>query len=713
MDPSTDSPAPSSPPPEAPPEAPAVPAGTPLSTPELTFLVLVSWLSLALLHRSLILGRIPVPHVRILGEGALELKGRFLFFAFANGLATDLVMFTLFAGPALAAWHVGARSPRTPRALRHVLFALPWLAIGVLATMLFANWMSFLTTDHAISFMMLAFFISDPRDLVFFIAREAGGMHALAGILALTLSVPAAIGFLLYLPLRALPAVRRHLRTGVRGRVVVALLVLQALFVGRAALGSDIQSLRGRYLYMVIREYEDPTWRVATGAIYVKTSTTIPRDLSKEEMAALRPVLTPGDDTPAIDEKFPLYRNLTFHGPRVIDIPRPETPPNVVLLLLESTGTSDTGLFGGTGESPTPCFDKLAGEGLLFRRYATNAADSTGAFFSVLTSTYPQKGRGRDGVVALRGSLPDVLTQNGYSAGFSHYESVSWDIISEYTRGMEVSALPQISRVWADDRKIYANMLDWIDLKAKEPWFATVFAGTHHSPWVLPDHRSWEPGIRDSKAASMRVLKFQDTELCKFVDEIRRRERTSDRRTLMVILGDHGNHISDETREINLSGLRQDTIHVPLLLHAPGWVQPGTSDVLGSHVDLLPTILDVLGIEGTPTPAVGKSLLRGGQERVFSMNGMSAGYLSLIRGDRKLVFDLYTGEVGLFRAFTDEPVPDGPEVSEPMLQELLALHRLSSWLLITQRAAPRLPESETRTKPGNHVTSWRETTATP
>lgn len=686
------------------PAAGSSPPPSRLSISEQAILLLFSWLLLAVVQRTLLLGRIPVPHIRFLGEGALELKGRYLFFAFANGLATDLVMFTLATGPFLLLAHLLRRRGAV---VRNVLFALSWLGVGVLCCGLFANWMSYLTTDHALSFMMLAFFISDPWDVIGFLAREAGGLHKLGGVVLLTMSIPAAIGFLLHLATRGIPAVRRQMREGVRPRIVVVLVLLQVLFVARAAIGSDIRSLRGRYLYTVIREYEDPVWRLATGAIFLLTSKTIPRDLTAEEMELLRPLLTPGDPTPAIDPRYPLFRKLAFHGPREPDIPPPPKPANVAFVLLESTGKRDAGVLSGSTPSPSPCFDKLAGEGLLFRKFVTTASDSTGAFFSILSSAYPEMGRSRDGAVALRGSLPEVLASRGYSTGFSHYESVSWESISELAKGMEVVAPPQGGRVWADDREIFGNMLDWIDLRATEPWLATAFAGTHHSPWVLPGMKRWEVGVGDSMTAAQRVLRYQDTELCKFVDEIRRREKSSGRPTLLVVVGDHGNHIIDETRELNLAGLREDTLHVPFLLHAPGWIEPGTSDTLGSHVDLLPTILDTLGIEGVETASVGYSLLRGGQGRAFASSGTGAGFIAVIRDDRKLVFDMYTGEASVSRAFTDEPVEADPEQSQAMLGEAIALHRLSSWLLITRRLAPPLPAEQVKSKPGEHVKSWR------
>lgn len=671
------------------------PAPSPRSIQELTLLLLASWIPLAMAQRFLLLGRIPVPTVRILGEGALQLKGRMLFFTVVNGLATDLVMFTVLAGPFLfLLWLLRHRvSDRAWRALS----ILPWVPVGILANILFLNWVSFLKTDHALSFMLLAVFMSSPGQIVGFLAREAGGLHKLVVFLLGIGVVPALIGALWVIVLKRLPSFRVHLQSGIRGRIVLLLLALQGVYVVRAAVGTRIDSIRGRWIYTVIREYEDPTWRLVTGAIWAMTSPTIPRDLKPAEMQALRPVITPWDvDSPALDPRFPLYRKIALSGPRSPDIPVPDDKPNIALVLLESTGTADVGVFGDEG-NVTPCLDKLAKEGLLFRRHVTTASDSVGAVFSLLSSAYPELSAGRDGVFAMKGTLSDVLTQAGYTTSFTAVRATGWHTISEYTRGMHVQHTEQLARSWGDDKEIFDKSLEWID-QTQEPWLATVFTASHHSPWVIPGQDFTGENTWD---AARQTLTYQDTQLCRFVDELRKREKKSKRKTLLVAVGDHGNHIPKVGKKIHIGGLREDTLHVPLVFHAPGWIEPAESEVLGNHVDLMPTILDVAGVHTFESAAIGNSLLRGGQQRAFVINAAGAGFLGLLRADRKLVMDNFTGEAIPYRIFSDEPVPDErPENVHALQQEVLAMHKLSSWLMISRRLAPRLPDSETKTEPG-------------
>jgi len=79
-------------------------------------------------------------------------------------------------------------------------------------------------------------------------------------------------------------------------------------------------------------------------------------------------------------------------------------------------------------------------------------------------------------------------------------------------------------------------------------------------------------------------------------------------KTIIIITADHGN----EYREHGLIGhgsqLYDESIHVPLIVHIPGRENPGRIDSLVQSIDIMPTILDLLGIP-FPYQTQGKSLV--------------------------------------------------------------------------------------------------------
>jgi arylsulfatase A-like enzyme len=78
-------------------------------------------------------------------------------------------------------------------------------------------------------------------------------------------------------------------------------------------------------------------------------------------------------------------------------------------------------------------------------------------------------------------------------------------------------------------------------------------------------------------------------------------------RTYFIISSDHGESFGERGKRFHAWGLKEDLIHVPLLVHGPG-VGRGSDNALVSTNDIGPTVLDVFGV---PTPAafIGESLL--------------------------------------------------------------------------------------------------------
>ena len=105
--------------------------------------------------------------------------------------------------------------------------------------------------------------------------------------------------------------------------------------------------------------------------------------------------------------------------------------PNIVLIMADDLGYSDLGCYGG--EIATPHIDRLAAEGVRFRRAYNNAVcNPTRA--SLLTGLYPDEARDRRGWLRPEGTatLAEVLS----GAGYRTYMSGKWH------NGHEASYLP-------------------------------------------------------------------------------------------------------------------------------------------------------------------------------------------------------------------------------------------------------------------------------
>lgn len=632
---------------------------------------LCTWLLLATVHRLALLGRYQ-PSVFVAGKFAKSSAGhgRFLGLALLDGFASDLASYLFLAGPFVALAMILWRFRRAPAAL-----LLPWIPIGAMALALLMNVLTFRHTGMPLDFRTLAVF-GELSSAIDFIRREAGGWLPLVAALGSAFLIPLLLGFALR---RVLPEPGNR-ALGLGGVLAAVLL----LYVFRAAFGAAVDP-SARLQVSMVHLYEDPSWRLFTGALWVRFSATAVRELTPRELAELRPALIPWDASPPLDPAYPVFRKFAPSGPRTPDVEAPATPRNLVLVMLESNSTSDIGAFGDPGGS-TPRFDALAAAGTLFTRFYSSASDSEGALFATLGSIYPPSAS-RAGLDVGRGSLTDVLMRRGYAAGFLMTHDSSWTIVTHIVKGMELMPMRQGASSWGDDKEIFARAEAWLE-HAPKPAFVVVFTATHHSPWVLPAGGG-VPGA-DEWTRSRETLRYQDEALGNFIEVLDRKPEAE--RPLVVMLGDHGSHLT-RGGTTQFAGLNENAFHVPLLLYRPGWIPAGRSDVLGSEVDVAPTIADLLRFDDSEVSFLGRSLLRGGQGRVAASSIFAEGLLGLMQGDLKTVYSPYLGTATAFRLGTDEPLPDiDPRRLDPLIAQSLAIHRYSIWLQKGHHLAP--PASE-------------------
>lgn len=114
-----------------------------------------------------------------------------------------------------------------------------------------------------------------------------------------------------------------------------------------------------------------------------------------------------------------------------------------------------------------------------------------------------------------------------------------------------------------------------------------------HGPWP----GLTEAATRDETCrAGFGLLGEVDAMVGELVALLREKKRLD--KTLIVVTGDHGLRARREYPPFHAGTLDDVTFHVPLLLHAPGIVT-STARIswMTSHIDIAPSVLDLLGIE--------------------------------------------------------------------------------------------------------------------
>jgi arylsulfatase len=65
---------------------------------------------------------------------------------------------------------------------------------------------------------------------------------------------------------------------------------------------------------------------------------------------------------------------------------------------------------------------------------------------------------------------------------------------------------------------------------------------------------------------------------------------------LIVIFGDHGENMTEHDAWFDHAGLYDSVVHVPLMIRAPGRVEPTRVDSLVGLIDVMPTVLELQGV---------------------------------------------------------------------------------------------------------------------
>jgi len=311
--------------------------------------------------------------------------------------------------------------------------------------------------------------------------------------------------------------------------------------------------------------------------------------------------------------------------------------PNIVLIVSDDQGWWDVGV-NGNSDIETPVLDQLADDGVnMTRFYAAPVCAPTRA--GLMTGRYALRGgiyNTRFGGDTLRLDatlLPEILRQQGYRTGmfgkwhlggYGPYrpENRGFDTALTFTHGhheryyypeLQLNGEPVDSRGYITD--VFTDAaIEFLRDSGEEPFFLYVPYNVPHSPHFVDD-AFIEPylakglELRDARIYGMITHMDQAVgRLLDAVDDEGLRENT-----LVVFLGDNGG-VSRHNR-LWLRGGKgspfEGGIRIPAFFRWPGRVPAGkTVDAMAGHLDLLPTVCAILGIEPPAAqPLDGKNIL--------------------------------------------------------------------------------------------------------
>ena len=332
---------------------------------------------------------------------------------------------------------------------------------------------------------------------------------------------------------------------------------------------------------------------------------------------------------------------------------------NIVLVSLESTAAEYLGLYGADPDV-MPNLSELAGTAIVFENAYAVYPESIKGLFSILCSTYPAF----DSDAEMYASLPcqsiaAVLSGNGYRTALFHSGRFMYLGMEAIIRNRGFQTLADAgdiggnhnSSFGVDEPSTVASILSWIDaLPAGQPFFVTYLPIAGHHPYETP-----EPGPfpdHDDFGRYRNALHYGDASLGTLIRGFR--ARGLDRKTLWIVLGDHGEAFGRHQGNFGHTfQLYDENVRVPFLLAAAGVVSHQIrSKQVVSLVDTAPTVLDLAGLPA-PESYQGRSMLDGEPRMALFFADYSLGMLGLRDGPRKFIHEVDSGRSKLFDVVKD------------------------------------------------------------
>lgn len=289
---------------------------------------------------------------------------------------------------------------------------------------------------------------------------------------------------------------------------------------------------------------------------------------------------------------------------------------NLLLVTLDTTRADRMGAYGRPGAAETPVFDRLAREGVLFEQAMTTAPLTLPAHASLFTGRYPPQHGVRDNGGFFLGpeatTLAERLRDRGFATGAfvgAYVLDSKWGLdqgFEHYADDFDLSGVKALSlgNVQRRADAVTDLALPWIDQAASRRFFAWVHFYDAHAPYEPPEpYRSKAAGNPYNGE-----LSFADAQLGRLVDRLQARGLLD--RTVIVVVGDHGESLGEHGESTHGFFIYETATHVPLLIRAPFTRTAGRRvSGLARSVDLLPTLMDLLGEPMGDVDGPGRSLV--------------------------------------------------------------------------------------------------------
>lgn len=405
-------------------------------------------------------------------------------------------------------------------------------------------------------------------------------------------------------------------------------------------------------------------------------------------------------------------------GPRA-----PEGPWNVLFVLVDTLRADRLSLYGHD-RATSPNLDRFAADAVVFERVQAQAGCTFPSVNSILTSRYPApfleraaeaaRDRREMGIPEDMPALAGILAGRGYRTaavsaspvvratpsrvnpvgGFGHGFEVFDEVCHErQNAGCVAGRARELLPGLAEPFLLYLHFMDphapyqppeEHERRFPDAAYSHGFVASGNPTRIVRGLKGEAPPVPLTEGDVAQLATLYDEEVSYFDDQLAGlladlEGRGVLERTLVVLVSDHGEELLEHGELGHCWSLTYDTVlGTPLVLKIPG-VPGGVREARVQNLDVLPTLLDYLGVPADGLGLQGRSLrpaIEEGREvnrYLFALQGRSR---AVSDGRWKLILDVESGKARLFDLAADpgetrDVAAARPEETERLREVLL------------------------------------------
>lgn len=285
---------------------------------------------------------------------------------------------------------------------------------------------------------------------------------------------------------------------------------------------------------------------------------------------------------------------------------RLDRPLNLVIILEESLGSEFVGRLGG--KNLTPNLDALADEGIWFERLYATGTRSVRGIEAIISGFPPTSKRSTVKLTETQKNfftIANVLEKQDYQTSFIYGGSAHFDNMRRFFMNNGFQTVidqkdfenPQFTATWGvSDEDLFLKAHEYFNGMGDQPFFSLVFSSSNHKPFEIPtgkvDNRTGPDGPRDMAVA------YADYALGKFLTMARASNYWDN--TVFLVVSDHNSRVKGAHL------IPVEHFHIPGVILG-GDIKPRLVPGITSQIDLLPTLLSLMGVDSRH-PAIGRDL---------------------------------------------------------------------------------------------------------